>query len=317
LETKRVLVTGGAGFVGSHLVERLCAEGWEVTVIDDLTVGRPENIAGLVKDGKVRFLKGSITDARFVNRCLKDIEVVFHEAAISSVAKSIASPELVNKVNVEGTFVMLDQARIKDVGKFVFASSAALYGNEYPPPHDEGMTPHPESPYGATKACGEAYCTAFYETYGLGTVALRYFNVYGPRSGRGGHGGVLMNFARNLVAQTPIEIFGDGLQTRDFVFVKDVVESNLRAAESQSAVGKAINVGTGEKTTINRLAEIMNGEFANKGTVIHREGRGGEIHDSWASVSKVKRELGYIPSTRLSEGIQEFFAWYRTFQSSK
>ena len=312
MEARRVLVTGGAGFIGSHLAERLCGEGCKVTIIDDLTVGKPENVENLVKDGRARFLKGSITDARFVKGCLKDIEVVFHEAAASSVAQSIASPELVNKVNVDGTLVMLDQARVRDVGRFVFASSAAIYGNAHPPPHHEGLVPHPESPYGATKACGEAYCAAFHETYGLATVAMRYFNVYGPRCAQGGSSGVLMNFARNLQAHAPIEIFGDGLQTRDFVFVTDVVEANLRAAESQLAVGEAINVGTGMGTTVNRLAKVMIGAFAADGTVIHNEKRDGEVRSSWASTSKLKSKLGYVPSTRLSEGIKEFLAWYQT-----
>lgn len=306
-----MLVTGGAGFIGSHLVDNLLASGHEVVVIDDLSSGKRQNLQLHAGKRSFRLVKGSVCDRSLVRRNLDGVSTVFHLAAISNVARSVLDPCLIDRVNVGGTVTMLDEARRKGVSRFVLASSAAVYGNSYTPPLSEEMAPAPDSPYGASKASCEDYCNSFYRAYGLGTVVLRYFNVYGPRSTEGDYSAVMMRFAQRLAAGSPLVIYGDGNQTRDFVNVDDVVRASILAVRSSRAVGDTFNVGTGRRISVNALAKIFLREGRlGQDRVIREKARRGEIRQSWAAMSKPRRVIGFSAKTSISAGVRRFLRWY-------
>ncbi len=312
MNERSALVTGGAGFIGSHLVDGLLDSGYRVTVLDDLSTGSIENVKRHVGKKKFRLVKGSITDRKTVRESLRGMNVVFHYAAITSVSRSLSHPRPVNRVNADGTLLLLDETRSSSAKRFVFASSAAVYGSGQRVPIEEGAVLNPDSPYGASKIAGEAYCNSFFRAYGIETVILRCFNVYGPRSTAGHYGGVMMHFAHRLTKGLPLEVFGDGTQTRDFVFVGDVVRANLIAARSGSVPGETFNVGTGKETSINALAGIFQrSSLAPKKTrVVHLAARPGEIRHSVASIGKAKKVMGYTPGSGVVEGIRRFLSWY-------
>jgi UDP-glucose 4-epimerase len=313
LKARRALVTGGAGFIGSHLVDRLVEAGWLVSVLDNLSTGKVTNIRHHLENKRVALFRGSIVDEAVVRRSLDDAHTVFHLAAISGVTESVTDPEGTNETNVHGIVKLLDEARRRDVESIVFVSSAAVYGSSHTPPLRETLAPRPESPYGASKLAGEAYCSAFSSTYGIRTIVLRYFNVYGPRSKAGQEGGVMMEFARRLSSGEPLRIFGDGRQTRDFVHVSDVVDATVRAAGSNLEAGEVLNVGSGKGISINELAASFLKESGSpRRNVLHLEAGRGEIRNSWASVSRAKSLLGYHPRMDLSTGIRELLSWYRS-----
>lgn len=308
--TGKALVTGGAGFIGSHLVDRLIENGWEVSVIDDFSTGYIGNIGRHLGNKRFKLIKGSILDKEVLRSGLADAEYVFHLAAIASVRSSISDPELADEVNIHGTAKLLNYARLGNVRAAIFASSAAVYGSAYRPPLTEDLLPQPDSPYGVTKLAGEEYCRAFSKTYGLSTIVLRYFNVYGPRCRTGQYAGVLMAFARRLESREPLVIFGDGRQTRDFVHVDDVVGATLRAAISKPTPGDIFNVGTGKGTSINELARVLLRENGSpRWNVTHESPKKGEITHSWASVARARRILGFASKTSLSAGIRSFLSW--------
>lgn len=309
----RALVTGGAGFIGSHVVENLLARGWEVTVLDDFSSGKAENLATVAADRDLRIVRRSILDREAVTQSLVGIDTVFHEAAIVSQVLSVENPLMMNRVNVEGTLNLLNESRKARVSSFVFASSFGVYGDAGEAPIKEETVMAPRSPYAASKAAGEHYCLAFHRTFGLSVVCLRYANVYGPRCSTGPYGAVIAKFAEQLLSDQPPVVFGDGGQTRDFVYATDVAEATMRAAESRNANGMVINVGTGLATSINELAEVM-AEIANKTAlgVTRAEPRLGEIKFSQADTSLAKRTLGYECRTTLREGIRKFLTWYRS-----
>jgi dTDP-glucose 4,6-dehydratase len=310
----KVLVTGGAGFIGSHLVDRLLSEGLEVTVIDNLDTGRLENIAHHQDREEFHFVKGDIRDFNLVKEIMKDKDAIFHEAALASVILSVENPILTNDINVSGTLNLLKASVDHHVKRFIFASSAAIYGETPSPQKREDMTPNPTSPYGASKLAAENYVKLFHKVYGLETVSLRYFNVYGPRQRfdiQCAYGGAITIFTNRLLKNMPPIIYGDGEQTRDFIYIQDVVEANILALNSKKAAGESFNIGTGKNISVNQVAEILK-EIMNRKDLknVHANPRPTDIRHGYADVSKAKRMLGFHPKVPLKEGLIKLVNWY-------
>jgi len=305
----KVLVTGGAGFIGCHLAEELGGRGYHVIILDDLSTGKMENIEELLKKDNVEFIRASITDLPLLQKLFEAVEYVFHQAAVPSVPRSIENPIASHEVNVTGTLNVLLAARDNGVKKVIYASSSSVYGDTPSLPKREDMSPNPQSPYAVTKLAGEYYCRVFHEVYGLSTVCLRYFNVYGPRQDPNSqYAAVIPRFISNVWQGSAPIIFGNGEQTRDFTFVKDAVEANILAAES-NATG-AFNLGTGESITINDLAKLVITIIGKKMEPIHQEPRAGDIRHSLADISKAKT-FGYKPKYSLDKGLKETVRGFR------
>lgn len=306
MRNKKILITGGAGFIGSNLAEEL-AEKNEVVIMDDLSTGRIENIKPLEKDN-VTFIKGSITDLDLLRQSFRDIEYVFHLAAIPGVPASIKDPVTSNDVNINGTLNVLVAARDSGVKKVVYASSCAVYGDAAVPPIAETAPPAPKSPYAVTKLAGEYYCGVFNEAYSLPAVSLRYFNVYGQRQDPNSeYAAVIPRFIAKALADEPPVIYGDGFQTRDFVFVKDVVKANILAAKSNET--GIFNIGSGEAVTINELAGAIISLTGRNLEPVHSEERTGDIKHSQSSIEKARR-IHYKPEYSLKEGLNETIDWF-------
>jgi len=311
LKDRKILVTGGAGFIGSNLVDELLQLGNEVIAVDDLSNGTIENIRDAEKSPSFRFVRGKIQDSVLMNEIMNDIEIVFHEAAIGSVLKSIEDPINTHDANVNGTFNLLNIARNKDIDRFVFASSSSVYGSTETLPKTETMHLLPISPYGTSKLAGESYVYSFHKVYGLKTVSIRYFNVFGPRQSDSPYSGVIpIWFSRILNGQAPI-IFGDGKQSRDFTYVKDVVEQNILAATRINAIGEIFNSGCGESTTLLELANLVLELTKSSLEPIFKSPRAGDIRHSLADISKAKEKLGYKPKYTLEMGLKEVYAWLK------
>jgi UDP-glucose 4-epimerase len=306
----RAAVTGGAGFVGSHIVDGLIDEGYDVTIIDDFSSGNLSNLERSMN--KVTIVKGDICDRDLVRKALKDIEVVFHEAAIVSVQRSLLEPEVTRHVNIEGTRNVLESCVDCGVRRFIFASSAAVYGNSPVLPLKETATPNPLSPYAATKLQGEVLCKTINESTGLETVVLRYFNIYGKRSTSKSYSGVINAFAERLLANKPLVIYGDGNQSRDFVSVQEIVSANILAARARNISGRVFNVGTGKRTTIKQLAMIES--FLLRGShdvmIDYQPRRDGEVKDSWADITSISTELGFRTRVTLEDGLRQYLMNY-------
>lgn len=300
----KVLVTGGAGFIGSHIAERLVREGHSVRVLDNLTSGRRENLATIA--GDVELQVGDVRDESACARAAEGVELVFHEAAIVSVPYSVEHPRETHAVNVLGTLNVALAARDAGARRLVFACSAAVYGEEPTLPKHEGMRPEPVSPYGVEKIAGEQYLRAFAHVYGLETLSLRYFNVFGPRQDpTSPYSGVISVFADRLLRGAGLHVFGDGLQTRDFVFVENVVDANLLAAKAPKEVvsGQGYNVACGERTTLLELAALLSEVSARPLVVTHGAARVGDVRDSVADIARARRDLGYAPRVSLRDGL--------------
>lgn len=301
MNKKRVVITGGAGFIGSHLADEL-VEGNEVIIIDDLFSGKKENITNLLSRDNVQFIQSSITDLNMLQQALKGADYVFHQAAVSSVPRSVKDPMLSHQANITGTLSVLIAAKDNNVRKVVYASSSSVYGDTPTLPKREDMTPNPQSPYAVTKLTGEYYCQVFEQIYGLSTVCLRYFNVFGPRQDPySEYAAVIPKFIKRVSENKSPIIFGDGDQTRDFTYVKDVVEANILAAQSE-ATG-VFNVGGGNRITINDLARTITEVMGASHEPIHEEPRPGDIKHSLADITKASI-FGYNPKYRLEEGIK-------------
>jgi len=305
----RTCVTGGAGFIGSNLVDRLVEAGHEVVVLDDLSTGSRENLAAA--GDAVRFLEGDLRDPAAVASAVDGCEIVYHQAALAAVARSIDDPALVTDVNVGGTLELLLAARDAGVRRVVFASSSSIYGDTPMLPKDEAMPPSPRSPYAATKVAGEAYMAAFHAAFGLETVSLRYFNVYGPRqSPRSQYAAVVPLFIDAMASGRAPTIYGDGGQTRDFTFVGDVVEALVLAADAPDAAGAVMNIGGGgQRVSILELARIIAEAVGFRGEPVHAAPRPGDVRDSLASVARAQALLGWQPRTALAGGIAKTIAF--------
>lgn len=304
------LVTGGAGFIGSHLAETLVGRGDRVRVLDDFSAGRRENLAGTA--GAVEIVEGDIGDAGVCERACEGVDYVFHEAARVSVEESIADPVGNHRTNVSGTLNMLLAARDAGCKRFVYAGSAAAYGDTPLLPHREDMAPRPLSPYAVAKYVGELYCRTFFDLYGLETVVLRYFNVFGPRQDENSpYSGVIARFIGQLLREEEITIYGDGEQTRDFVAVENVVEANLLACTAPEAAGRVINVGAVERTSVSRLADLLMELTGVKCRVNRAPARTAEVRHSQADISTARQVLSYQVEVPVREGLERTVAWYR------
>ena len=310
----RILVTGGAGFIGSHIADRLLKEGFEVTVIDNLDTGRLENIANHQDKKEFNFIKGDIRDFNLVKETMQDMDAVFHEAALASVTLSVEKPLLTNDINVTGTLNVLKAASDLHVKRFIFASSAAVYGNAVSPLKREDMTTNPTSPYGVSKLAAEVYVRLFCKVYGLETVALRYFNVYGPKQRfdiQCAYGGAITIFTNRLLRNKSPLIYGDGEQTRDFVYIQDVVEANMLALKSRDAAGEVFNVGTGTNVSVNQVANTLKEIMDRKDLeTIYADSRPTDIRHGYADITKAQKILGYNPRFSFKEGLTELVNWY-------
>ena len=301
----KTIITGGAGFIGSNLAEEL-SKKHEVVIIDDLSTGRVEN----VKDLDLELVQGSITDPDLLKENFRGVDCVFHQAALPSVQRSIEDPVRANEVNICGTLNVLVAARDAGVAKVIYASSSSVYGDTPTLPKREDMKPDPKSPYAVAKLTGEYYCRVFNEIYGLKTVALRYFNVYGPRQDPSSdYAAVIPKFANRAMAGKPPIIYGDGEQTRDFTFVRDVVQANVLAMES-SATG-VFNVAAGTRISVNNLAGMIMEIIGNRVDCVYEEPRAGDVRDSLGDISKAYAGFGYAPRYGVEEGLKETIRWFR------
>ena len=299
----KALVTGGAGFIGSHIVDRLLQDGHQVIVLDDLSTGHRENLA---ENKKLEIVEGDIRDFTTVNKCMQGVDWVFHKAAVASVPKTVNDPIGSSKVNYQGTLHVLEAARQNRAKRVVFASSAALYGDEPTLPKLESMLPVTLSPYAVDKLASEYACGMYTKLYGLETVSLRYFNVYGPRQDPSSpYSGVISIFADKLNQGTAPTIFGDGEQTRDFVYVSDVVEANMQAATTESAVGQVINIATGKKITLNELLKIFCDIKQLEFNAEYQDPRQGDIKESYANVNKAASVLDWSSTVELNQGLRK------------
>ncbi len=306
---EKVVVTGGAGFIGSHLAEKLAGRGYQVTIIDDLSSGKRKNIERLLSQDKVGFIKGSILTPPLLQKLFQGTDYVFHQAAIPSVPRSINNPLASHEANVTGVLNVLIAARDNGVKKVIYASSSSVYGDTPTLPKREDMLPNPQSPYAVTKLTGEYYCRVFEQVYGLATICLRYFNVYGPRQDIDSqYAAVIPRFIKRALAGKAPIIFGDGEQSRDFTFVTDVVEANILAAESQAC--GVFNIGRGKNITINELANLALNITGSKVEPSYQEPRPGDIKHSLADISKA-RTFGYEPKYSLKEGLGRTFKEFR------
>jgi UDP-glucose 4-epimerase len=303
---QRILVTGGAGFIGSHLVKRLLEQGRGVTILDNLSTGSLQNLGDV---NATKFAKGEITDRSLVAELMPDTDAVIHLAAIVDHDTCLRNPELVHEVNVNGTLVLLEEARRRDVKRFVYASSAAVYGQASELPIREDSRLAPLSPYGISKAAAEQLCLEHAQSYGMSTICLRFFNVFGPRQTARQYSGVITEFMKNLRQGKPPVIYGDGLQTRDFVNIQDVTDAILLALNSETA-GGVYNVATGVETTIESLALklISTGSQSLKPT--YASPRSGDIRRSVGDIRKAKEELRYSPRTDLYEDLRGLWNWH-------
>jgi nucleoside-diphosphate-sugar epimerase len=309
----RVLVTGGAGFIGSHLVERLLSEGHAVRVFDDFSTGTRENLAFAKPNAALEIVPGDIRDPGALRHAMAGIEGVFHEAALVSVPQSVESPERSCDINAHGTARVFDAARRAGVRRLVFASSAAVYGDTATLPVTEREPARPLSPYGLDKLYTEQLAALFHALYGFEAVPLRYFNVFGPRQDPSSpYSGVISIFVSRVLGRQPITIHGDGEQTRDFVFVADVVEANMRAMFGAYPGPSPLNVARGERTTLNALAAMLGEIVGVTPQITHGPPRAGDIVHSQADIAAVKRALGYEPRWSVRAGLEALVSAVRT-----
>ena len=304
------LVTGGSGFIGSHLCRKLLGEGHGVRVLDNLSSGKRANLSDVA--GDIDFHEADLRDEDAVQRAVKGVEYILHHAAVASVQTSVEEPLIEQQINSVGTLNLLEAARQAGVRRVVFAASAAAYGNDPRVPKREDMRPTPESPYAISKLAGEYYCGVYDRLYGLETVCLRYFNVYGPRQDPASpYSGVISIFAKRMLNGLVPLVHGDGLQTRDFVSVYDVVAANMLAHQVESARGQVYNIGSGRRSSLMDLLTALNAVLSSDIQAEFVEARAGDVRDSLADISKAQSELRYRPSMDLQRGLREVIEWMR------
>ena len=300
---KKVLITGGAGFIGANLVRLLLAEGYQIRVLDNFSTGQRSYLVGL----EIELIEGDILDRKVVDTAVQRVDAIVHLAAQTSVPESVTDPFYDCQLNIVGTLNLLEACRQADVPRFVFASSNAPLGRQLPPAHEE-QAPLPISPYGASKLAGEGYCLAYHGTWGMGTIILRFANLYGPFSGH--TKGVVAQFFKKVVAHQPLEIHGNGQQTRDFIYVQDLCQAIQLALES-SIRGELFQIASGIETTILALTEHIAQVTQQAVKFTHTERRRGDIGQNYSAVSKAEKQLGWQPHTTLNAGLAQTWAWFQ------
>ncbi len=303
----RYLVTGGAGFIGSHIVMRLVHEGAVVRVVDNLSTGQIQRLDRV--RSAIEWVQGDLADEAVAKNVVDGMDFVVHQAAIPSVQRSLSDPLGTNQANVVGTLNLLESSRRAGIRRFVYAASSSAYGDTEVLPKHEDMPPNPMSPYALQKFVGERYCKLYYDLYGLETVGLRYFNVFGPgQDPHSEYSAVIPRFINYLVTDRPITIFGDGAQTRDFTFVENVVEANLLALGALNAAGKMCNIGCGERISLNQLVAILEEELGVKAQVNHLPPKLGDVRHSLADIERARAILNYQPRVMVKEGLRRTVA---------
>lgn len=307
------LVTGGAGFIGSSIAEELLKKGETVRILDDFSSGRRSNIESL--PGKIELFEGSILDTALTEKAMKGVDVVFHEAAIPSVARSVEAPQRSMLANVQGTTVVLDIARLSGVKRLIFAASSSAYGNTPTLPKIETMNPEPLSPYAISKLSGEHLLRVFSSLYGIETLSLRYFNVFGPKQDpTSQYAAVIPNFITAAIRNTRPVVYGDGGQTRDFCFIENTVGANLLAASTKNKLsGQVVNIACGDRISLNDLLRHIGEINGTKIDAEYKPERQGDVRDSLADISAAQKLIGYEPKVRVREGLERTFAAFKTF----
>jgi len=310
--TGTAVVTGGAGFIGSHIANALTRNGLRVRIIDDLSTGHRENLDEIT--GDVEFTEGSVADEQLLKKVLDGAELVFHEAAIPSVPRSVEHPRQSHVASVDGTFSLLLAARDQNVRRVIYAASSSAYGDQPTLPKREDMLPDPLSPYAVAKLVGEYYCQVFARVYGLETISLRYFNVFGPRQDPGSqYSGVVSRFISVLLNNQQPVIYGDGEQSRDFTFIDNVIDANLKAANASRGFGSVMNVATGERITLNQLLDEVKAIVGKPEVKAeYQQPRVGDVRHSLADISRARELLGYQPTVGLREGLRRTIDWWNT-----
>lgn len=308
---RNVLVTGGAGFIGSHLVPQLLEKGHKVTVLDNLSTGKLENLEGVLDHPKFMFQRRDILDKTIPKEVFDGFDSIIHLAALIDISASVADPRQNHEVNVDGTFNMLHEAIKHNVKKFVFASSTAVYGDAKTLPLQENIALRPISPYAASKVAGEAYCSAFASCFGLETIALRFFNIYGKRSENSPYSGVITKFLQKIIKGRVLTIDGDGKQTRDFIHVSDIVKAVILALEHEGLKGEVFNVCTGVPTSINQLAATLKRVTGKNPNVKYGPARLGDIRSNYGDPAKAAENLGFKASVDLTKGLQMLFEEFK------
>jgi nucleoside-diphosphate-sugar epimerase len=306
----RFLITGGAGFIGSNLAHTLVARGESVRILDDLSTGRSQNLRGI--EDRIEIVRGDLRDPEAVSRAVRGIEIILHQAALNSIPRSIKEPGPTNAVNVVGTLHLLEAARAVGIKRLVYASSSSVYGHTPELPKTEELPTLPKAPYAVSKLAAELYCRVFTQVYGLETVSLRYFNVFGPRQHPDSeYAAAIPRFLRRMLAGKRPIIYGDGEQSRDFTAVANVVEANLLAAEATHGVGEAFNVACGEASTLNQVVAWINESLGTGLEPLYEPPRPADVRHSFASIQKAETILGYRPRTDVQAGLREAVAWFR------
>ncbi len=315
--TSKVLVTGGAGFIGSNLADELIRQGARVSIIDNFTTGFRENLEEI--QGDFDFIEGDINDDLAVKNAIEGSEVIFHQAALPSVPRSVENPEETHRVCVNGTLNLLIKAREAGVRRFIYAASSSAYGNQPTLPKVETMRPDPLSPYAVAKLTGEHYCRAFHSVYGLETFSLRYFNVFGPRQNPSSmYSGVISRFIDALMTGQQPVIYGDGEHSRDFTYIANVVDANIKAAQATAGVGETINVANGDRITLNALLEVLKNLTGKTGAAAdYQSPRSGDVRDSQADNKRATEWLGYTQLVGLEEGLKKTIEWWKTSRFAK
>jgi UDP-glucose 4-epimerase len=307
---ERVLVTGGAGFIGSHIVRRLCGDGQKVRVADNLSTGKEERLKAL--GPSIEFMRVDLADAAAADAVVKGMNYVVHQAAVPSVQRSVQDPVGTNRSNVTATLNLLESCRKRKVRRFVYAASSSAYGDTEVLPKREDMTPHPLSPYALQKLVGERYCKLYSDLFGLETVSLRYFNVFGPsQDPTSEYSAVIPKFATRLLAGKPLTVYGDGEQSRDFTYVDDVVEANLLALKAPRAVGMVFNVGCNNRITLKQLIRLLEEILNVRAEVKYLPARPGDVRHSLAGIELAREYLGYEPQVTVKEGLRRTVKWFQ------
>ena len=307
---ERFLVTGGAGFIGSNICRKLVQQGCFVRVIDNLLTGKKSNLADIID--KIEFIEADMGDEKAASASTKDIDVVLHQGALPSVPKSIDNPIATNKYCVDATLTMLIAARDNGVKRFVYAASSSAYGDNPILPKVETMADNPLSPYAVAKLAGENYCSVFYKVYGLETIALRYFNVFGPyQDPTSQYAAAIPAFVTSILKDTPPTIYGDGEQSRDFTYIDNVVQANILAARAKKTQGQTVNIACGEAVTVNSIINTINELTGKNVKPTYVKSRAGDVKHSLADIRKAKELIGFEPVIKFSDGLRKAIDWYK------